>query len=124
MALNATLVEDELLRYAQKSAFREDARCTDNGAQVRRVTQLALSRGPSVDFGGYYQRHIKARNLFDFIREFINVFSQHHVASRVRRNLGKDAPPRCQLAQLFSFCWDVVLHGKALTKENSRNAEP
>lgn len=48
-----------LLRYAVESAWREDARRTDNGAQVRRVTQLALSRGPSVDFGGYYQRHIK-----------------------------------------------------------------
>lgn len=49
-----------LLRYAQEASFREDNRRSDNGAQVRRVTQLALSRGPSVDFGGYYQRHIKA----------------------------------------------------------------
>jgi transposase-like protein len=49
-----------LLRYAQESAWREDARRVDNGAQVRRVTQLALSRGPSVDFSGYYQRHLKA----------------------------------------------------------------
>lgn len=49
-----------LLRYAQESAWREDARRVDNGAQVRRVTELALKRGPSVDFGGYYQRHIKA----------------------------------------------------------------
>jgi len=49
-----------LLRYAQESAFREDARRVDNGAQVRRVTQLALTRGPSIDFSGYYQRHIQA----------------------------------------------------------------
>jgi len=49
-----------LLRYAQESAWREDQRRIDNGGQVRRVTQLALSRGPSVDFAGYYQRHIKA----------------------------------------------------------------
>jgi transposase-like protein len=49
-----------LLRYAQESAWREDARRVDNGAQVRRVTELALKRGPSVDFAGYYQRHIKA----------------------------------------------------------------
>ena len=49
-----------LLRYAQEAAFREDARRVDNGAQVRRVTELALHRGPSVDFSGYYQRHIKA----------------------------------------------------------------
>ena len=48
-----------LLRYAQESAWREDARRVDNGAQVRRVTELALKRGPSIDFGGYYQRHIK-----------------------------------------------------------------
>lgn len=47
-----------LLRYAQESAWREDARRVDNGAQVRRVTQLALGRGPSVDFAGYYQRHV------------------------------------------------------------------
>ncbi len=47
-----------LLRYAQESAWREDARRVDNGAQVRRVTELALKRGPSVDFGGYYQRHV------------------------------------------------------------------
>jgi transposase-like protein len=46
-----------LLRYAQESAWREDQRRVDNGGQVRRVTQLALSRGPSVDFAGYYQRH-------------------------------------------------------------------
>jgi transposase-like protein len=49
-----------LLRYAQESAWREDARRVDNGAQVRRVTELALKRGPSVDFAGYYQRHVKA----------------------------------------------------------------
>ena len=47
-----------LLRYAQEAAFREDARRVDNGAQIRRVTQLALNREPSVDFAGYYQRHI------------------------------------------------------------------
>ncbi|MGH6870870.1 MAG: IS1595 family transposase [Rhizomicrobium sp.] len=46
-----------LLRYAQESAWREDARRVDNGAQVRRVTELALKRGPSADFAGYYQRH-------------------------------------------------------------------
>jgi hypothetical protein len=44
----------------QKHAWREDARRGDNGSQVRRVTQLALSQKPSVDFSGYYQRHLKA----------------------------------------------------------------
>ncbi len=48
-----------LLRYAQEASWREDARRVDNGAQVRRVAELALHRGPSVDFAGYYQRHIK-----------------------------------------------------------------
>jgi len=33
-----------LLRYAQEAVFREDARRVDNGAQVRRVTELALHR--------------------------------------------------------------------------------
>jgi len=47
------------LRYAKESAWREDARRVDNGAQVRRVTELALHRGPSIDFAGYYQRHVK-----------------------------------------------------------------
>ena len=49
-----------LLRYAQEASWREDARRVDNGAQVRRVAELALHRGPSVDFAGYYQRHVKA----------------------------------------------------------------
>ena len=49
-----------LLRYAVEASFREDARRVDNGAQVRRVTELALKRGPSIDFAGYYQRHVKA----------------------------------------------------------------
>jgi len=31
-----------------------------DGAQIRRVTEPALTRGPSVDFNGYYQRHSKA----------------------------------------------------------------
>ncbi|HEV2561187.1 MAG TPA: IS1595 family transposase [Rhizomicrobium sp.] len=49
-----------LLRYAVEASFREDARRVDNGTQVRRVTELALKRGPSIDFSGYYQRHIRA----------------------------------------------------------------
>jgi hypothetical protein len=49
-----------LLRYAQEASWCEDARRVDNGAPVRRVTELALRRGPSIDFAGYYQRHIKA----------------------------------------------------------------
>ena len=48
-----------LLRYAVESAWREDARRVDNGAQTRRVAELALKRGPSVDFSGYWQRHVQ-----------------------------------------------------------------
>ncbi len=46
-----------LIRYAQEAAWREDNRRTPNGEQVERVVTLALDRKPSVDFGGYWQRH-------------------------------------------------------------------
>lgn len=46
-----------LIRYAQEAAWREDNRRTSNGEQVYRVAHLALNRGPSLDFGGYWQRH-------------------------------------------------------------------
>ncbi len=48
-----------LLRYAQEAAWREDNRRVTNGDQVRRVAGLALSRKPSVDFSGYWQRHVQ-----------------------------------------------------------------
>lgn len=47
-----------LLRYAQEAAWREDSRRVSNGEQVRRATQLAMARKPSVDFCGYWQRHL------------------------------------------------------------------
>jgi transposase-like protein len=46
-----------LLRYAQESSWREDNRRVSNGEQVNRVAALALKRGKSVDFTGYWQRH-------------------------------------------------------------------
>lgn len=49
-----------LLRYAQEAARREDNRRVSNGEQVQRVAGLALSRKPSVDFCGYWQRHCSA----------------------------------------------------------------
>jgi hypothetical protein len=49
-----------LLRYAQESAWREDNRRVSNGDQTRTVAALAMKRDPSVDFCGYWQRHIKA----------------------------------------------------------------
>lgn len=49
-----------LLRYAQESAWREDNRRVANGEQARTVAALAMRKGPSVDFSGYWQRHVKA----------------------------------------------------------------
>jgi transposase-like protein len=48
-----------LLRYAQEASWREDNRRLSNGEQVNRIGALALKRGPSVDFSGYWQRHIQ-----------------------------------------------------------------
>lgn len=50
------LMADEPDRYAQESAWREEHRRADNGAQVRGVVALALKARPSVDFCGYWQR--------------------------------------------------------------------
>jgi transposase-like protein len=47
-----------LLRYAQEAAWREDNRRVSNGDQVNRVAGLAMKRKPSVDFSGYWQRHV------------------------------------------------------------------
>jgi transposase-like protein len=47
-----------LLRYAQESSWSEDNRRVSNGDQVSRVAALALKRGKSVDFTGYWQRHV------------------------------------------------------------------
>jgi transposase-like protein len=47
-----------LLRYAQESSWREDNRRVSNGDQVSRVAGLAMKRGKSVDFTGYWQRHV------------------------------------------------------------------
>ena len=49
-----------LLRYAQEASWREDNPRAPNGDQVRQVAHLAMSRKPSVDFSGYWQRHVKA----------------------------------------------------------------
>ncbi len=49
-----------LLRYAQEATWREDNRRMSNGDQVTRLAGLALSRKPSVDFAGYWQRHVTA----------------------------------------------------------------
>lgn len=47
-----------LIRYAQEAAFREDHRRVANGDQLKRVVSLALGRKKSVDFCGYWQRHV------------------------------------------------------------------
>jgi hypothetical protein len=40
--------------------LREDNRRVANGEQERRIAGLAMKRGKSVDFGGYWQRHLGA----------------------------------------------------------------
>jgi transposase-like protein len=51
-----------LLRYAQEASWREDHRRQSNGDQVSRVARLAMGRKPSVDFAGYWQRHLGGQN--------------------------------------------------------------
>ena len=48
-----------LLRYAQEASWREDNRRVSNGDQVQRVSMLAMHHKQSVDFCGYWQRHIQ-----------------------------------------------------------------
>jgi transposase-like protein len=48
-----------LLRFAQEAAWREDNRRVPNGEQVKRLAGLALGRKKSVDWCGYWQRHVK-----------------------------------------------------------------
>ncbi|MDR3419990.1 MAG: IS1595 family transposase [Xanthobacteraceae bacterium] len=48
-----------LLRYAQEASWREDNRRSSNGEQVDRLAGLAMKQKPSVDFSGYWQRHIQ-----------------------------------------------------------------
>ncbi|RTL52542.1 MAG: IS1595 family transposase [Bradyrhizobiaceae bacterium] len=50
---------DYLLRYAQESSWREDSRRISNGDQVNRIASLAMKRGKSVDFTGYWQRALR-----------------------------------------------------------------
>jgi len=47
-----------LLRYSQEASWREDNCRASNGEQVNRISMLAMKQGPSVDFGGYWQRHV------------------------------------------------------------------
>ena len=48
-----------LLRYAQEASWREDNRRVSNGDQTFRVAGLAMKNRPSVDFSGYWQRHVQ-----------------------------------------------------------------
>lgn len=49
-----------LLRYAQEATWREDNRRVANGQQSQRIALLAMVAKPSVDFSGYWQRHVKS----------------------------------------------------------------
>jgi transposase-like protein len=46
-----------LLRYAQEASWRKDNRRLSNSEQVNRIAGFAMTRKPSVDFSGYWQRH-------------------------------------------------------------------
>jgi transposase-like protein len=45
-------------RFMQETAWKEDHRRDTNGEQVDRVAELAMASSPSVDFSGYWQRHL------------------------------------------------------------------
>jgi transposase-like protein len=47
-----------LIRFAQEAAWREDYKRVANSAQVDRIVTLSMKHKPSVDFSGYWQRHI------------------------------------------------------------------
>jgi len=48
-----------LLKYALEASRHKDNRRISNGEQVRRVSTLAMKSKPSIDFCGYWQRHIR-----------------------------------------------------------------
>ena len=54
----AQLAGAYLLRYAQEASWREDNRRASNGDQTYRIAGLAMKHNPSVDFTGYWQRHV------------------------------------------------------------------
>jgi len=49
-----------LIRFAQEAAWREDHKRVPNGAQVDRIVALSMKHQPSIDFAGYWQRHLGA----------------------------------------------------------------
>jgi hypothetical protein len=44
----------------REASWREDHRRTSNGDQTYRVAGLAMKRKQSLDFTGYWQRHVAA----------------------------------------------------------------
>jgi transposase-like protein len=49
-----------LIRFAQEAAWRENYKRVPNGSQVDRIVALSMKHKPSVDFSGYWQRHLAA----------------------------------------------------------------
>jgi hypothetical protein len=47
-----------LIRFAQEAAWREDHKRDPNGGQVDRIIALSMKHKPSVDFSGYWQKHL------------------------------------------------------------------
>jgi hypothetical protein len=55
---NETFTPSSHQAIAVETSRREDNRRVSNGDQVSRVATLAMKRGKSVDFTGYWQRHV------------------------------------------------------------------
>jgi hypothetical protein len=53
----------EAMAEEMKRHWREDHRRISNGEQAHMVSGLAMKRGPSVDFCGYWQRGLGKNNL-------------------------------------------------------------
>jgi hypothetical protein len=80
-----------LLRYAQESSWREDNRRVSNGDQVNRITHLALKRGKSVDYTGYWQRPITIAGVAGAV-----VAGEVMIHLRVQRSLGQSLLQRIE----------------------------
>lgn len=48
-----------LANYAREASWREDNRRVSNGDQTQHAVKLAMTSGPSVDFRGYWRKHVK-----------------------------------------------------------------
>lgn len=57
--------------YAAEMAYREDYCRIDNGTVVNDITLRALHKKPSVNFCGYWQRHLKKKTYSSLCKQFL-----------------------------------------------------